>query len=239
MSVLCTLKIVMNHYHQLWQSLFDWQPFDEQLFITALTHKSHYNENPDQQHNERLEYLGDAVLELVVSSYLYQEFPQEQEGKLTKMRSALVKGDNLAKVSQTLDISQHIRLSSGETKAGGGAKTSVLANTLEALIGAIYLDQGLPTAEDFIMQHIVSTLDQVTSITDPKSAFQEWAQAQHNMTPVYKLTADNGPDHDKTYTMQVSLGDTIYGQGTGTSKQKAEIAAAQNALEQMIRMKEK
>lgn len=216
-----------------WQKFLGFVPNDPELFVTALTHKSYHNEHPHAQHNERLEFLGDAVLELITSTHVFHKFPEEQEGKLTKLRSAMVKGQNLANVAENLKLESLIRLSSGEAKAGGAEKPTVLANTLEALIGAIYLDQGLPSAQVFITDHILPTLTDTDNVLDPKSELQEWSQAELKQTPLYRVTSEDGPDHDKIYTVQVNLGGQKYGEGQGTSKQKAEQSAAQDALERM------
>lgn len=208
---------------------------DESLLTLAFVHKSYVNEHPEQkEYNERLEFLGDAVLELAVTDFLYRQYPEEPEGKLTNWRSALVKGKNLAKVSTELGLGEFLLLSKGEEQSGGREKEYILANTMEALIGAIYLDQGYDTANAFILRHITAYLAEIIKQglhIDSKSKVQEIAQDRINITPRYQLISESGPDHDKTFVMGIYFGDKLAGQGEGRSKQDSEQAAAQNALD--------
>lgn len=208
---------------------------DKGLIILAFVHKSYVNEHPEQnEYNERLEFLGDAVLELAVTDFLYRKYPSEPEGKLTNWRSALVKGKNLAKMSTELQLGQFLLLSKGEEQSGGREKEYILANTMEALIGAIYLDQGYDTANDFIMRHITAYLQEIIEQglhIDAKSRVQEMAQDKINVTPRYQLISESGPDHDKTFVMGIYFGEELAGKGEGRSKQDSEQAAAQIALE--------
>jgi len=206
-----------------------------ELWEQALTHSSYSNEHPNIANNERLEYLGDAVLELIVSDYLYHQYPDEQEGLLTKYRSAVVKGTYLTKIAEQLEIAPLIRMAKGETRSGQ-AKDSVLADVFEALIGAMYLDCGVKKVNKFIIKTLLPGLVNIIaegSYLDPKSALQEWAQEYRKCTPTYKILKAKGPDHGKTYTTVAKLGKEIAGQGKGSSKQKAEVAAAADALRKL------
>lgn len=206
---------------------------DKNLLSVALTHRSYLNETKNAtEHNERLEFLGDAVLELVATEHLYKNF-NNPEGELTNWRSAVVRGDNLAKVAAQLKLGEYLKMSKGEEKSGGRTRTLLLANTLEAVIGAIHLDQGYSKAEEFINLHIVSTLDEIIEnklYLDPKSSLQEKTQSTMSKTPEYKVIAEDGPDHDKKFTVAVFAGSNKLGTGTGSSKQKAEQLAAIDAL---------
>lgn len=207
----------------------------QELLNRAFTHKSYINENRDKglKHNERLEFLGDAVLELAATNHLFLSYPDFDEGKMTSFRSALVKGKHLAEVSDELGLGEYLFLSKGEEKSGGRSKKYILANVMEALIGAIYLDQGYETAEKFISSFILNRLDQIIEeglYIDSKSRFQEISQEKEDHTPYYELVEDEGPDHDKTFTMGAYINGELIAEGTGSSKQKAEENAAQNAL---------
>ncbi len=209
---------------------------DKNLLKQAFTHRSYINENRDSklEHNERLEFLGDAVLELVITDFLYKKLKDSDEGELTSLRSALVNADTCARVAQTLGANDFLLLSKGEAKDNGRARQYILANTLEAFIGAIYIDQGLDSAKDFILKHIATLADEVLESgawVDAKSLFQEKAQEHIGLTPVYKTVRESGPDHDKHFVVSVSVGDKPYGEGEGKSKQDAEQAAAREALE--------
>jgi len=204
------------------------------LLEQVFTHRSYINEANDSslEHNERLEFLGDAVLELVVTEHLYNNYPNP-EGELTNWRSAVVKGEMLAKVARELDLGNLLKLSKGEEKGGGRTRTLILANTFEALIGAIHLDQGYKAAEKFITKYIISLLPEVIEkrlYVDPKSHLQELSQQKLNATPEYRVTHDEGPDHDKMFTVGVYANGKLIAEGTGPSKQKAEQAAAAEAL---------
>ena len=208
---------------------------DESILREALTHSSYLNENPnrDLKHNERLEFLGDAVLELIVTRYLYEHFPDRAEGELTNWRSALVKGEQLAEVAKELKIGDYLYLSRGEEASGGRKKISTLANSLEALIGAIFLDQGYESAKEFCDKFILVRLQELLKQgkdRDEKSVFQERAQEIMNITPHYRVVSEKGPDHDKMFTCAVYLGDELVSEGHGNSKQRAEQDAAKKAL---------
>ncbi len=199
----------------------------------ALVHRSYVNEHDEAAtHNERLEFLGDAVLELAVTQYLYHNFPLP-EGELTLLRSALVRKGNLARVAKSLDLGQFILLSKGEEKSGGREKEYLLANTFEALIGAIYIDQGYEASEKFILQFLLPTLDTIIAENlhiDAKSSLQEKAQAQVGITPSYKVIEESGPAHDRLFVMGAYLNEELIATGQGSSKQQAEQAAARIAL---------
>jgi ribonuclease III len=209
---------------------------DQSLLRQAFTHRSYINENrgSDLAHNERLEFLGDAVLELVITDFLYHKLKDATEGELTSLRSALVNADTCSRVAQALGANEFLLLSKGESKDTGRARQYILANTLEALIGAIYIDKGYDAAKDFIFAHITPLTDEIISggtWIDAKSLFQEKAQEHEGQTPIYKTVRESGPDHDKHFTVAVSVGNEVYGQGEGKSKQDAEQSAARAALE--------
>lgn len=207
----------------------------EELIKTACTHRSYLNEHRStvKEHNERLEFLGDAVLELVVTDFLYKSFPKKPEGELTSWRAALVKTESLAALADELQIGQFLLMSRGEAKSGGRTRMALLANMVEAVIGAIYLDQGYDKAAGFIDQNINSKLDSILKAglhIDAKSHFQELAQEKEGITPHYEVVAETGPDHDKTFEIAVYLGQKLWGRGKGNSKQTAQQAAAEAAL---------
>lgn len=207
---------------------------DETLLTLAFIHKSYVNEHDEEVgHNERMEFLGDAVLELSVTHYLYTNYPDQPEGQLTNWRSALVKGKNLARVSRALELGQYLLLSRGEELSGGREKDYILANTMESLIGAIYLDKGFETANAFILKNIVVLLKEIIEQglnIDSKSHVQELAQEKLGATPTYELLSETGPDHDKIFEMGIYFGAELAGKGEGPSKQEAEQAAASAAL---------
>ncbi len=203
------------------------------LFDQALTHRSWINENPGiRGTNERLEFLGDAILEFVVSEELYNRFSDKEEGYLTALRANLVNTINLSFVAKKLDLGPALFLSKGEDEGGGRENTSLLADTVEAIIGAIYLDQGLQSASKFIHQNLFSDLE--SKITEPlkdaKSRLQEKVQAMGFPTPKYKVARESGPDHSKTFLVQVFVDNKILGEGEGKSKSEAEQVAAESAL---------
>jgi ribonuclease-3 len=207
---------------------------DVSFLERAFIHRSYLNEHPGLglEHNERLEFLGDAVLELVVTDYLYRHYTNP-EGDLTNWRSALVKTESLAEVAEQIQIAQHFKLSRGEAKGNARSHALISANAVEALIGAIYLDQGYETAKAFITDYIVSRLPEILRTgtwMDPKSKFQETAQDQFGLTPGYRVMEESGPDHDKVFTVGVYVGDKLYGKGSGSSKQAAQQEAAAAAL---------
>ncbi|HEX3082252.1 MAG TPA: ribonuclease III [Candidatus Saccharimonadia bacterium] len=210
---------------------------DTSLLERAFIHRSYLNEHPKLglEHNERLEFLGDAVLELVVTDFLYHNYPNP-EGDLTNWRSALVKTESLAAVAESLGIAEHFKLSRGEAKGNARSHALISANAVEALIGATYLDQGYEVAAKFILDHIASRLQDILDTgawLDPKSRFQELAQERFGLTPAYKVIGETGPDHDKVFKVGAYVGDTLYGQGSGSSKQAGQQAAAEAALKQL------
>ncbi len=206
-----------------------------ELLDTAFVHKSYLNEHQNKrpEHNERLEFLGDAVLELSITEFLFKKFPQQNEGALTAWRAALVQGKHLAEISKELDLGLYLYLSKGEERSGGRTKNYILANVLEALIGAIFLDRGYLKAKAFISKFIwvrlSDILDQGAHI-DPKSRFQEIAQELLGITPEYSMVSEEGPDHQKVFTMAAYIEKQKIAEGKGSSKQKAELDAAKNAL---------
>lgn len=205
------------------------------LLIAAFTHRSYMNEHKKsaREHNERLEFLGDAVLELSVTDYLYRHH-SEPEGILTSWRSSLVRTESISDAGMKLDYEPLLRLSRGERRGTDRARAQILANCFEALIGAIYLEKGYDTADEFIKKHIVTKLDEVLqsgSWRDPKSHLQEVSQSMDGMTPQYRVIEEIGPDHEKEFTLAVYVGDTIMGTGSGPSKQFAQQQAARAALD--------
>lgn len=206
------------------------------LLNKAFVHRSYLNENNiAEESNERLEFLGDAVLELVVTEYLFEKY-QKNEGELTAIRSALVRGKNLSEIAGTLGIFDCLFLSAGERKSSEKAKGLILANALEALIGAIYLDQGYEKAQKFILTHIASKADLVLKdklYIDAKSELQERIQELQKITPHYRVLKEEGPDHNKKFTSGVYIGDQLVAEGNGSSKNAAEQDAASNALNQL------
>lgn len=204
----------------------------------AVTHRSYLNEHRSYKlpHNERLEFLGDAVLEIVVTEYLYKNYPNP-EGEMTNWRAALVNGEMLAKISKRLGVEEHLLMSRGEAKDKGRARQYLLANAFEAIVGAIYLDQkdGYGKCQEFIMKNVVSELPEIIEkklYMDPKSRFQEEAQDKSGITPIYRVVSESGPDHDKKFVVGVYLDDEKIAQGEGQSKQEAQREAAEKALEE-------
>lgn len=208
---------------------------NKELLRLAFVHTSYVNEHRGEisENNERLEFLGDAVLELVTTEFLYRTFPDTGEGKLTSFRSALVKGKHLAEVAKSLSLGNYLFLSRGEEKSGGREKGYILANTLEALIGSIYLDQGFDVAHRFIDAFILTNLSEILEKglhIDAKTKFQEMAQEKLGVTPNYRVLEELGPDHNKVFDVGAYLGETLVARGKGSSKQKAEEDAAFAAL---------
>jgi len=208
---------------------------DEDILLQALTHRSYLNENPGFRlgQNERLEFLGDAVLELIVTEDLYAKFPEKPEGELTSFRAALVNSRMLSEVAVELEINEYLMLSRGEARDVGRARQFILANVFEALIGAIYLDQGYDVSKNFIHRVLMPKLDAIVEnklYKDPKSLFQEEAQERAGTTPTYEVVREWGPDHDKHFIVGVFLGDEKMAEGEGPSKQAAQEEAARNAL---------
>lgn len=208
------------------------------LLITAFTHRSYVNEHRKtvSEHNERLEFLGDAVLELVVTEFLFSNY-SEPEGILTNWRSSLVRTESIGAAAARLGFEPLLRLSRGEKRGTDRARAQILANSFEAVIGAIYLDKGYEAAKVFITENILSTFGgilQSGSWMDPKSHLQEVVQSQGGSTPVYKVLSEDGPDHEKTFVVGVFVDDQLKGEGTGPSKQAAQVAAATTALKQYV-----
>lgn len=205
------------------------------LLQEAFTHRSYLNENPDWEfdHNERLEFLGDAVLELIVTEYLFSTFKEKKEGELTSLRAALVNANMLSDISQKLGLNDFLLLSRGEAKDLGRARQYILANTFEALVGAIYLDQGYEAVQKFIKENVLSRTEEVIArklFQDPKSLFQERAQEIAGVTPRYDVIKEWGPDHNKHFVVGVYLGEELVAEGEGPSKQEAQARAAEAAL---------
>jgi len=208
---------------------------NKDILIQAFTHRSYLNENPSfyLEHNERLEFLGDAVLELIVTDNLYKDYPKKSEGELTNWRAALVNARQLASIAQDLGFNEFLLLSKGEEKELGKARQYILANTFEALIGAIYLDQGYQICQDFIRKHLLIKLPEIIEkglFKDAKSRFQEEAQEKTGITPAYQVLKEWGPDHAKHFLVGVFLNKELIAEGEGSSKQEAELEAAKNAL---------
>jgi len=206
---------------------------DKGLLDQALTHKSWVNEHPgSRKSNERLEFLGDAILEFVITEVIYKKFPHNQEGYLTTLRANLVNTQNLANLAQRLDVGNLLFLSRGEEDGGGRTNPSLLADTVEAVIGALYLDQGISKVEEFISENLVTEIPEKVSkpLKDPKSRFQEDIQARGLVTPKYKVLEEVGPDHNKNFLVEVLVEGKSWGKGTGKSKSLAEQAAAEKAL---------
>ena len=209
---------------------------DKQLLQTAFTHRSFVNENRDtvSEHNERLEFLGDAVLELVITDFLFQKYPDRPEGELTAFRAALVNTQSISAAAGELGVNDYLLLSRGEAKDTGRARQYILANTFEALIGALYMDQGYDVARDFIAQALFGKIDEIVEKRlwqDAKSYFQEKTQEEFSATPSYELVGEAGPDHDKKFIAAALIQGEAVAQGEGRSKQEAEQAAARKALE--------
>ncbi len=208
---------------------------DVSLLSRALTHRSYLNENPGSvlEDNERLEFLGDAVIDFVVAGFLYHRFPEMDEGALTALRAALVRAESLAGFARQIDLGRYLRLGLGEEENGGRERTPLLCATFEAVAGAIYLDHGLEQARAFIEPLIRPALEQIRAeelYKDAKSEFQVWAQARFNVTPHYRVSGSEGPDHARTFTVQVLVGPEVWGEGRGRSKQVAAQAAAAEAM---------
>ena len=208
---------------------------DDGLLRQAFTHRSYLNEHPEQKiaHNERLEFLGDAVLELAVTTHLFRRFPEKPEGELTAFRASLVNTVMLAETALDLGFNDFLLLSRGEARDTGKARQYILANTFEAVVGAIFLDQSYDAAEQFIVRALIPRLEGVLqnrTWQDAKSNFQEKAQEEVSVTPSYKVIEETGPDHDRHFVVGVFLGEEEAGRGDGKSKQEAEQSAARNAL---------
>jgi ribonuclease-3 len=222
----------------------DFEPFEKKLGLKfknkdlltqAFTHRSYLNENPkfELAHNERLEFLGDAVIELIVTEELYKKYPDKPEGELTNWRAALVNAKMLCSVAEELGFNDFLLLSRGESKETGKARAYILANTFEALLGSMYLDQGYKNCDDFIKKYLLTKLPEIIeegSYKDSKSKFQECSQEKVGVTPTYKVLKESGPDHDKKFIVGVYLNETLVAEGQGSSKQEAQEDAAELAL---------
>jgi len=213
---------------------------DKTLLLRALTHRSYINENPNSplEDNERLEFLGDAVLDFVTAEYLYHRFPEMDEWQLTSLRSALVRTETLARFASEMGLDQFIYMGRGEEESGGRARPAIMCGCYEALIGAFYLDQGLDAIKTFIIQIIKPVAQYIVqneTNKDAKSRLQEMSQGHRQVTPTYRTISEQGPDHSKEFTVAAIVGGEIYGLGVGRSKQVAAQAAAQAALERLDR----
>lgn len=209
---------------------------DKALLQRALTHRSYINENPDYplEDNERLEFLGDAVLDFTTAEYLYHHFPEMAEGRLTNLRSALVRTERLAQFATSLKLGQYLFLGRGEEESGGRERLAILCDAFEAVVGAIYLDQGMEASRRFIYQTIEPALAEILASDadkDAKSRLQELAQSFYRVTPTYRTISEHGPDHAKEFTVEALIGEKSYGRGSGLSKQTAAQAAAEQALQ--------
>jgi ribonuclease-3 len=208
---------------------------DISILDRALVHRSYLNENRSiEKSNERLEFLGDAVLELIVSQYLYNKYPDREEGDLTSFRSAIVRTESLAQASRELNYGDYLKMAKGEEESGGRDKDYILANTFEAVLGAIFLDQGLNICRDLVNKVLLLKVENIVENRldiDGKTKIQEVAQAKYKLTPTYEVIKEHGPDHDKIFIVAVKIGNKVIGKGEGSSKQKAEEAAAQKGLE--------
>lgn len=208
---------------------------NKDLLIQAFVHRSFLNENPDFElfHNERLEFLGDAVIEHIVTDYLFLNYPKKLEGEMTSWRAALVNAKMLSRISQEIGFNDFLLLSQGEIKETGKARQYILANTFESFIGSLYLDQGIEICKDFITKHLIKELPQIIEerlFEDDKSNFQKQAQEKVSITPTYNVLEESGPDHNKKFVVGVFLGKDLVAKGEGFSKQEAEEAAAKQGL---------
>lgn len=224
----------INSYQQLSQTVLGVTFKNINLLLTAFTHRSYVNEHKKTvfEHNERLEFLGDAVLELVVTEYLYANF-KDPEGILTNWRSALVRTESIGAAATKAGFEPYLRLSRGEKRGTDRARAQILANSFEAVIGALYIDQGYEAAKNFIHSTILTTFQEILnsgSWQDPKSQLQELVQSRDGHTPQYKVISEEGPDHDKIFTVGVYVGTDLKGKGLGPSKQAGQVAAAEQAL---------
>lgn len=216
---------------------------DRELIQKALTHRSFLNENKDYHlpHNERLEFLGDAVLELLVTEELFRRYPNEPEGTLTSVRSATVRTETLAERSRNLGYGEYLLMSKGEEATGGRDRDYILANTFEAMLGAIYLDKGFEVCKDFLSRELFPIIETIVAerlYIDNKSKLQELAQEVYKITPYYELVGEEGPDHDKTFVMAVMIDNKEFGRGSGKNKQTAEQEAAGVAFKKISEQKD-
>jgi len=225
----------MNNIEEL-EKVLEISFTDKELIKTAFVHKSYLNEHKSvDTHNERMEFLGDAVMELVVTEHLYNNYPNA-EGELTNWRAALVKGESISQVAKKLGFEEYLLLSKGEKASEGKAKSLILANTFESVVGAIYLDQGYEVAAKFIHKNLIVNLPEILEKKlhiDPKSHLQELLQRTKGVTPIYEVVQESGPDHEKEFVVIVKANGKTLGEGKGNSKQKAQIAAAADAVAQL------
>lgn len=217
---------------------------DQELLDQALTHGSYTNEYPDQdlQDNQRLEFLGDAILDFLVGEWLFRRYPDAQEGELTSLRARIVRTNGLATLAREVELGQYLRLGKGEAASGGDRRAANLCAAFEALIGAIYLDQGMEVVRAWVeraLERHAEAIDAQRRAKDAKSRLQEYTQAELRVTPTYRLLSASGPDHAKVFTSQTLIGDQVWGEGTGTTKQAAEQAAAEAALDALQAVKVK
>lgn len=213
------------------------------LLKTAFTHRSYLNENRGKglENNERLEFLGDAVLELIISSYLFEKYPKKTEGDLTSIRAAIVRTESLGEETRRLDLGQYLKMSKGEEDSGGKEKEYLLANLYEAILGAIYLEHGYDVCKDFVSRTLLLKIDKIISeklFIDPKTKIQEMMQSKFRVTPIYQILKEDGPDHDKVFTVGLYNGEQMLSEGQGHSKQKAEEDAAKNAINLIEKVEE-
>ncbi|MBP6913604.1 MAG: ribonuclease III [Candidatus Levybacteria bacterium] len=206
----------------------------KQLYSQVFTHRSYLNESPEAtESNERLEFLGDSILSFIVSSYIYEHYPSLKEGELTSLRSVLTNTQTLYQFASELNLGSQLKLSKGEESTGGRVNKTILANTFEALLGGIFIDQGIEAASRFVHGVIILKIDEVVNtqgLKDPKSMLQEKTQEKSKTSPLYKIVNEEGPDHAKIYTAGVFLDEKLLAEGSGHSKQEAEKSAAANAL---------
>ena len=210
-------------------------PFSNNLLLCrALTHRSYLNEHPEAlEDNERLEFLGDAVLDFLVGAWLYNQYPEKAEGELTRLRSAIVRTEQLANFADAIKLGEVLRLGRGEAEGGGRGRPAILCGTFEALVGALYLDAGLQAVRDFVEPLLPPAAQKILtaqSHRDPKSTLQEWAQAQGYPTPEYRTISADGPEHEKVFEVEVLINQKVTGRGVGRSKQAAAKDAARNTL---------
>lgn len=207
---------------------------NKNLFDQAFTHRSYLNEAQEKiESNERIEFLGDSILSFVVSSYIYNKYTKLNEGELTNIRSVLTNTETFYRIAKNLGLGEMLRLSRGEEQSGGRENKTILANTFEALVGGLFLDQGMEAVSNFITEAVLNQSDEIIKaqgLKDPKSKLQEKLQEIHKESPSYKIIHEEGPDHNKIYTMGVYIGQKLLAEGTGSSKQEAEKEAAKQAL---------
>jgi len=208
---------------------------DRALLQQSLTHRSFLNEHADAQveHNERLEFLGDAVLDFLAGELLYKRFPDLPEGELTRLRASIVRTEALAELARLCQLGDALVMGKGEEKGGGRERLNNLCAAFEALVGALYLDQGMDYVRDFVTPYLMALLERVLSDNlhiDARSQLQEWSQAQRGVTPLYRTVLESGPDHQKEFVLEVLIGDEVMGSGTGRSKQSAAQSAARASL---------